>query len=152
MDEISTIGEVLELAVARETRAAEFYMAAAVRVKKPASQVLLEALAEEELKHKARLELEIMKEGLVAVTVGKLGGTDLAAYTDELQISPGSGHRNVLGVAVEKERRSFRFYVGLIAIVPESSVREVLLELAEEEARHMVRLEDQCHRLAAGGQ
>ena len=62
MGEMTTIGEILEFAIAREAEAVHLYMAMAERVKDPATVKFFEDLVSEELEHKSRLELEVMKE------------------------------------------------------------------------------------------
>ena len=84
MGDMTTIGEILEFAIEREGEAVEFYMAMADRVKNPAVQELFEDLVTEELEHKSRLELEVMKEGIVARTVGVLLETSLDNTTVDL--------------------------------------------------------------------
>lgn len=149
MGETSSVGDVLKMAISREIQAAEFHMKSAGRVDNPAVQVVFERLAEEELKHKARLELELMKEGIVVQTVGKLVDVDEADYARELEVGPEAGFKEVLRVAIEKERRSFKFYTHWAGVVPAEEVREVLLRLAEEEAKHLVQLEAEYTKLLA---
>jgi len=72
MGAVGSIAEVLEQAISREIQAAEYYKEVAETAGNPALQVIFEQLAEEELEHKARLELEMMKQGVVAKTVGRL--------------------------------------------------------------------------------
>ncbi len=57
--------EILEMAVAREVDANRFYLALAERVENPRIRKVFEKLAAEELEHKAKIELEIMKTGRV---------------------------------------------------------------------------------------
>ena len=56
-------------------------------------------------------------------------------------------YRDALSLAIRKERRSFRFYAELAGAVPEKDVHDTLLELAEEEARHLVQFEMEYNRL-----
>jgi len=149
MGAVSSIGEVLELAIGREIQAAEFFTKLAQRVGDPARRRLLEELADEELEHKARLELEMMKEGLVAKTVGRFVEVEEAAYAAEFEVGPDTDFKDILSMVMQKERRSFRFYAHLAGIVLEEDVHEVLLELAEEESRHMVRFERAYERLTS---
>lgn len=147
MSDVNTLGEVIELAITREIQAAEFYRELAGRTQDPAMQSLFENLGEEELRHKARLELEMMKEGLVAKTVGRLFEVDTPDYATDEQIGPDMDYQDALSLAIRKERRSFRFYVELAAVVTEKDTHEALLELAEEEARHLVQFEMEYNRL-----
>ncbi|MHC4519071.1 MAG: ferritin family protein, partial [Planctomycetota bacterium] len=80
MGEASSVGEVIELAITREIQAAEFYTTFAARVPDALMRSLFERLALEELEHKAKLELEMVKEGFVARTVGRLVDVDLPDY------------------------------------------------------------------------
>ena len=50
-------------------------------------------------------------------------------------------YKDLLVLAIQKERASFRLYTGLAAIVKDNELNEILLSLAEEEARHMVTFE-----------
>ena len=55
--------EVLEFAIRREVEAYYFYMALAERVDSAQMRQVLKDFAEEELEHKAKLELEVLKTG-----------------------------------------------------------------------------------------
>jgi rubrerythrin len=149
MGEVSSVGDVLELAISREIQAAEFFMDMAGRMASPAMRALFERLSEEELEHKAKLELEMMKEGIVAKTVGRLIDVGEADYGREFDLGPDVDFKEVLSVVIEKERRSFRFYTCLAGIIIEEDVHDVLLQLAEEEARHFVRFEREYDKLTA---
>jgi len=149
MGEVSSVGELLELAIAREIQAAAFLRRLAGRMSDPAAQALLEQLAQDELGHKARLELEMMKEGIVARTLGKLIDVGEPEYAEPFDIDPVSDIQHVLAMAIRKERRSFRFYVDLAGVVLEEELHEALVQLAEEEARHLTRLEREYNKLTA---
>jgi rubrerythrin len=151
MGGIDSIGEALEFAIAREVDASEFYMELAGRMENPAMRVLFEGLAREELEHKAKLELEVMKEGIVARTVGRIPHVKVTAsdYLLEDEIKADMGLKEALIMGIEKERRSFRFYVRLSGIADEEALVETLISLAEEEARHLVRFENEYDRLVS---
>jgi rubrerythrin len=149
MGEVSTMGEVIELAITREVQAAEFYMGLADRIETPAMKSLFENMAEEELRHKARLELEMMKEGLVARTIGRLFEVDTPDYAEQLAVDADIEYMGALSLAIRKERRSFRFYAELAGVVTEEHMHDVLLELAEEESRHLVQFEMEYNRLTS---
>jgi rubrerythrin len=149
MSEASSIGEVLELAIMREMQAVDFYIGTATRTEDPTLRSVLERLAEAEFGHKARLELEVMKEGLVAKAAGRLIEGGEADYARELELGPGAELIDILAVAMEKERKAFRFYADLAGIMSENEVRDVILELAEEEVRHLVSIEVEYNRLTA---
>ena len=153
MGEMTTIGEILEFAIGREAEAVEFYMAMADRVKNPDTREFFENLVTEELEHKSRLELEVMKEGIVARTVGVLPETSLEATAVDLdQVRSQMDYPEAMDVAMQKERRSLRLYARLSGLVAEAALSETLLSLAEEEAKHLVVLEEQYKNAKAGQQ
>ena len=147
MSEVSTVGEVIELAITREVQAAQFYAELAERAVDPKMQSLFEALGDEELAHKARLEMEMMKEGLVVKSIGRLFEVGSPDYVTEGEMPPDLDYREALDLAIRKERRSFRFYVTLANTVTDDYIHEMLLELAEEEARHLVQFQLEYERV-----
>ncbi len=147
MGEMTTIEEILEFAIARESEAAHFYMAMADKVSVPSTVAFFEDLVSEELEHKSRLELEVMKEGIVAATVGVLPETSGGgAPISPAQVAEQMVYTEALTLAIQKERRSFRLYVRLAGLVSDEGLRETLAALAEQEASHLVALEEQYKR------
>ena len=61
-------------------------------------------------------------------------------------------YQGALDVAMQKERRSFRLYARLSGLVAEAALSETLLSLAEEEAKHLVVLEEQYKNAKTGQQ
>jgi rubrerythrin len=135
--------EILELAISRETAAHDFYTALSKRVQDPQMQNALENFASEELEHKARLELELMKLGVV------VGRSAVVLRSDEDDIEPtmSMDYKDLLLIAIQKEKRSLRLYVDLAAVAKDKVTREMLLTLAEEEAMHEARFEVEYNAL-----
>jgi rubrerythrin len=152
MEENMTIGQVLEMAIEREVQAVHFYTDLALRAEEPAMAALYHRLAEEEFKHKSRLELEMLKQGLVVQRLGRIEEVEEIEYADELMLSTDAEYKDLVEMGVKKEARAFRLYARLAGIVTDEGARKVLFELAEEEARHMVQFESEYSRLAANDQ
>ena len=94
-----------------------------------------------------------MKEGMVAMTVGVLPETSGKGFAaDPDQVAKQMVYTEALGLAVQKERRSFRLYARLAGLVAEAATSETLLSLAEEEARHLTALEAQYKNAMTGQQ
>ena len=147
MSDFESDKEILEFAVARENEAYNFYMALADRVLEPHIRKLLEILANEELEHKAALELEITKTGRTVSTELK---TPRPANEYILTDNPAPldmDYKDVLLLGIEKEDSAFRIYVSLIPRVYDESSREVLLSLAQEEVKHKLRFETEYNIL-----
>ena len=73
MGEFGSIDEILEFAIAREVEANELYTVLANRVENPAMAELILEFAREELEHKAKLELEVIKRGKVSTEAKRAG-------------------------------------------------------------------------------
>ena len=133
--------EVLELAIAKEIEAYNFYLALADRVEDRQMRKAFKDLAKEELEHKAKLELEVMKTGrTVAVERKPLRPErDYILSDDESPLD--MDYKDMLLLGIEKEEAAFRTYVNLVASVLDEESREVLLAIAEEEVKHKLRFE-----------
>ncbi len=141
MEEFESDEEILEFAIGREVSANQFYVDLADQMDNPTMRLLFENFAKEELRHKAALELEVIKRGKVVAApqdTADLDQTDIMVAIDpETNID----YKNALLLAINKETKSFRLYVDLAAMVKDKESREVLLSLAEEEAKHKARFE-----------
>jgi rubrerythrin len=147
MGEQESIEEILELAIAREAEAYKLYMDLSKRTATPMTRKMFEDLAQEELEHKAKLELEVLKRGKVLLP----SKFNLSDYRTSDGPKVDMDYRDILVGAIQKEKISFRLYVDLAAAVEDGESHEVLLSLAEEEAKHKLRFEIEYDNLTAGG-
>lgn len=141
MEEFGSDDEILQFAIGREVAAHQFFSDLAQEMDNATMRLLFENFAKEELRHKAMLELEIMKRGTVVAApedVDSLDQTDVMVAIDP---QLGIDYKNALILAINKEAKSFRLYVELAAIVKDKQSRETLLSLAQEEAKHELRFE-----------
>jgi rubrerythrin len=147
MGEFDSVDEILEFAIFREEEANEFYRILADRVANPAMGELILEFAAEERDHKLKLELEMMKRGKVIDEAERrheakeLSDFSISSYVVEDGGALEMDYEDLLLLGMNKEKASFRLYVELAAIVRDAEFREVLLSLAEEEAKHKVQLE-----------
>jgi len=139
--------EILQFAISREVEANLFYLALADRVKDEQIRKVFEDLAEEELEHKAKLELEVMKTGRVLPADEKITIPEHEYIVSDSALALDMDYRDVLMLGMEKEEAAFRTYVNLIPSVDGEESREVLLALAEEEVKHKIRFETEYDML-----
>jgi len=136
MQEFRNEADILRYAIEREDQAYKFYAEMATPGTHPTLRRLFEKYAQEEIGHKMKLELELLKLGYViedGITTKFLEDTaDMVAIGSELQ----EDYQALLQVTIVKEKKSFRTYVKLAYQTQQDELREMLLELAEEEARH----------------
>ena len=145
MGKVDSDQEILEFAIFRENEAHNFFMALAGRVVDLNIKKMLEDLAAEELEHKAKLELEIMKTGRTVSTELKPPSSDYILMDSQAQLD--MDVRDVLLLGMEKEEASFRIFVNMIPNVHDEQSRELLLALAEEEVRHKLRFETEYNNM-----
>ena len=140
MSEVGSDIEIWEFAIAREIEAVHFYRILAKRTKSPETRKAFEDLAEEELEHKAKLELEVIKMGK---TIVEQKPSDFEIDYDKENVGPelDMDYKDMLLLGIEKEEASFRTYVTLIGTVHDQESREALLAIAEEEVKHKLRFE-----------
>ena len=139
--------QILEYAICREEHAYNFYKALAEHMAYEELTNIFEELAQEELEHKKQLELEIIKLGHTIETDRPHEKFNIAEFGlkegHKLQMSL----EDALTIAIEKEELSFRFYVEHEAMLKRQEAKEVMLALAEEEARHKLYFEKELETL-----
>ena len=141
MHKTDSYEEVLEVAIDREIDANQFYLALASRVDDKEMREVFEDLAQEELEHKAKLELELMKMGKT-VEIKQPPETPQRTYIiSDNQSLLDMDYGSMLKLAMEKEEAAFRLYVDLVQNVHDTESREMLLGLAQEEVRHKLRFQ-----------
>lgn len=140
MPEFNSIDEILAFAIKEEEKAAAFYKELAGRVEAPALSRGLEAFAEEELGHKAKLE-KIRQGGKLTVADKAVMDLKIGEYLVAPDPSPDMDYQEILIVAMKKEKEAFRMYSDLAGVTEDSDIRDLFLALAQEEARHKLRFE-----------
>lgn len=133
--------EVFELAIRREVEAYYFYMAIAERVATPEMRKVLEDFAQEELEHKATLELELMKLGQTVPIDQQLPAPSSGYVISNTDSLLDMDYKDILLLAIEKEEAAFRTYINLVPQIKDQESREAILAIAEQEVKHKVRFE-----------
>ena len=142
MGNTESIEEILEYAISREVEAYYFCLALAGHVDTPRMRQVFEDMAAEELEHKAKLELEMIKLGKTLPDKPMPPGRPESDYIISDNDSPlDMDYTDMLLLGMEKEEAAFRMYVNLIPNVQDEQSREVLMALAQEEVRHKLRFE-----------
>jgi len=141
MAKVAPDNEILEFAIAREVEAYNFYMALADRVESPEIAKVFKDLAKEELEHKAKLELEVMKTGKTLAAAEKVTIPEHDYIISDVNSALDMDYKDVLMLGIEKEEASFRTYVNLLPSIHDQESREVILAIAEEEVKHKLRFE-----------
>ena len=136
-----SLDDVLDFAIDQEQAAADFYTKLSSSSKNESMREILNGFAEEELRHKSKL-LEIKQQG-ASKLIGRNKVQDLkvADYLVDVEPSDDMGYEDALVVAMKMEKKAFLLYTNMAAAAEDDSIRESLLALANEEAKHKLHFE-----------
>ncbi len=139
MKKFRSVDEVLDFAIKREIEAQNFYMELADFVEKPETAKVLSDLASEEVEHKEKLKA--VKAGQIRIDEEEVGKLDIAEYVQDVEQHPKMSYVELLVVGMKKEEISRKLYTDLAAIAQTQEMRDIFLNLAQEEAKHKLRFE-----------
>ncbi|MCP4678580.1 MAG: ferritin family protein [Deltaproteobacteria bacterium] len=141
MSDLPNIDEILDFAIDSEQAAVDLYTGLADQAKNPAIKKAFGEYANEERGHKAKL-MEV-KAGKRFLKSGNKPVLDLkiSDYTVEEEPVPDADYQSVLIFAMKKEKAAFKLYTDLAGKTDDPALSELLLGLAQEEAKHKLRFE-----------
>lgn len=143
MQEFASVDDVLDFAIGEEEAAAAFYLDLASKMDRPWMKQVFEGFAKEEQGHKDKL-LGV-KSGKVALfTTKKVMDLKIGDYlvdVDPEEEGAELDYQQALIVAMKKEKSAFKLYNDLAASTDDANLQAVLLDLAQEEAKHKLRFE-----------
>jgi rubrerythrin len=146
MSTLKTIDQIVEFAIAQERAAAELYSRLADEARNDANKTMFRECAEEERGHARKLET--VRAGAQALdakaAVADLGIAEHTASPTALEAD--ADYQSVLLFAMHQEKQAFQLYSGLAAQVEDAAARQLLLGLAQEEAKHKLRIEIEYDR------
>ena len=136
-----TVDEILDFAIENEQAAVDLYTSLAEESKRPGIRDVFVNFANEERKHK-KLLLSV-KEGRRLLKPGREPVLDLqiSDYTVAGDPDPDATYQSILLFAMKKEKAAFRLYTNLAAQTDDTEIKELLLGLAQEEAKHKLYFE-----------
>ncbi|MBN2332263.1 MAG: ferritin family protein [Deltaproteobacteria bacterium] len=150
-----TVMEAIDLAMAAEQKASDFYTTAAARVSSARGRQLFLQLSEFEQGHfhsLAKLKDSLAGKGCF-ISYGGTSFTPISVEGDALEIS-GEEKKDIadiLTMAIKNEKSAGAAYTKLAAEVDDPAGVEMFKRLAEEEAQHARILEDQFYDISNKG-
>jgi rubrerythrin len=136
----NNINEVLDYAVRSEENAHSFYKAWSKKIEDRSLAKLFEELAAEELKHKEFL-LGVKKGATLKPSREEIVDLKISDYVTEVKASTDMDYQEALTLAMQREKEAFKLYSGLAAMSGDEAMRDTFTALAQEEAKHKLRLE-----------
>jgi len=140
MTELSSVDQILDFAIGEEQKAADFYTHLAEKMAKPAMKDIFLGFAKEELGHKAKLEGVKGGKKLLS-SADKVADLKIGDYMVKVDEEGELDYQKALTIAMHKEKAAFRLYNDLAGKTDDAGIRDLLLGLAQEEAKHKLRFE-----------
>ena len=132
--------EILDFAIRNEQNAVDLYEDLASRTTSSAVKAEFLGFADEERGHKAKLER--VKSGKKLLDAEQyVQDLKISDYTNDVELDENPDYQDVLLFAMKQEKAAFRLYTDLANIAPSRELKELLLGLAQEEAKHKLRFE-----------
>lgn len=137
---MKTAEEILAFAIQKEQEAADFYNDLAGKSELVNVKDILLGFAKEELGHKAKLEG--VKTGNRLLNADKkIADLQIGDHLVEIDLDATLGYQEALIVAMKAEKAAFKLYSDLATVTDDAELKEMLLGLAQEEAKHKLRFE-----------
>ena len=141
---MESINDILDFAIENEQEAIDFYLRMADKAKDKEMRIVFLEYADEEKSHKKKL-LIVKEKGFFAEDIKHTENIiieETAAFEDfnpELNLS----HRQALIIAIQKEQAAYKLYKTLAMYAPNNYTRSLFKSLADEEASHKDRFQQE---------
>lgn len=139
--ELKTVEQIMDYAIQCEEDAHQFYMEWSSKVEDKSLRKVFLELAGEEAKHKVYFQ-DLKKGKVVNLEAGhKITDLKISDYIVAADAKKDMNYQDALTLAMQKEKEAFKLYHGLAMIVVDEEMKKTFQALAEEEAKHKLRLE-----------
>jgi rubrerythrin len=139
MKDFESVDEILDFAIGREIEAIRLYIDLAKKVEKPEMQKVLKGFAMEEQEH--RIKLEDAKAIGFVLKEEEVGNLGIADDIEGGEFQPDMSYADILIMAMKKENVSVQLYTDLAKMAQDEEMKDMFLQLAQEEAEHKLRFE-----------
>lgn len=140
MEDLRTVEGILDFAIRGEEESVQFYTDLAKKTARPGMEDIFLKFADEERGHKAKL-LAVKAGKQLQPVAAKIADLRISDFVVDVAPGPDLDYQGALIVAMKKEKAAFALYTQLAELSPEPSLRDLLLALAQEEAKHKLRFE-----------
>jgi rubrerythrin len=140
MDTFESVEALLDFAIEKEQEANKFYLDLASKMEREHMKKVFTGFAAEEAKHKEKIAAVKDGKQLMAVEQ-KVTDLKIGDYLVDVPASPDMQYQDALILAMKKEKASFRLYTDLAATTEDGNLQSLMHGLAQEEAKHKLRLE-----------
>ena len=135
-----TFEDIVRFAIDEESGAIELYKKMSSSVERPNAKVMFDELAAEEAKHK-RFFGKLSKENIPDLSLEKVADLKISDYLVDIPFRPEMEYQDILIMAMKKEESAVKLYSDMATKVQEPKLQKLLKFMAQEEAKHKLRLE-----------
>jgi rubrerythrin len=132
--------EVISFAMQKEAGAAALYEEAAKLSKRPDAKAMFNELAAEERKHREILE-NLERKDVSKYTLERIPDMKMSEYMRDVEFHPDMEYQDILILAIKREEKSRDLYADLAAHADDPELKKLFQALAQEEAKHKLKLE-----------
>jgi rubrerythrin len=136
------VTELLDTVIYKEIASQAFYIAGQEKTDDSGARLLMEELAQEELKHARWLEA-LKEKGLDSQDCqrDKVPNLMISEYLSGGDSLDGAGVQDTLLFAMKREQQSVDFYSRMMDIMKDETARQLCARLMREELKHKLKLE-----------
>lgn len=138
--DFDTVDKILDFAIESEEKAARFYTELANKMGHEHMKEAFLDFAGEERGHKARL-LKIKAGQQMLPAEQRVLDLKIGDHLENIELSADLDYQDALILAMKAEKAAFKLYNNLASATDDPSLRQMLLGLAQEEAKHKLRFE-----------
>jgi rubrerythrin len=132
--------EIIKLAIKKEIKAFNFYTKASKMSKLSGGKDLFSDLAKEEVGHRKLLEKLDMKK-IFQAKIEKVPDLKISTYLTDAEFKPDMPYADTLRMAIKMEERALKLYTNMNKSNKDENLKKLFTLLANEEAKHKLRLE-----------
>ena len=140
MGSMNDVETLLSFAIEKEQEAVEFYVWASGLSYRPNLSTMFLEMAEEERKHEAMLK-EMESRNFGGHPVEQVRDLKISDYLVEVEFSPDMSYQDALILAMKREEKAQQLYSDMGTRTGDPEIKKLFAMLAQEEAKHKLRLE-----------
>jgi rubrerythrin len=136
----ATFEDIISFAIAEEIGAAELYQKMSKVVERKNAKVMFAELAAEEIKHRKFFE-GITEGSIPDLPLEEVADLKISDYLVDVSYRADMEYQDILIMAMKKEESAVKLYNDLAAKAQKPELQKLLKFMAQEEAKHKLRLE-----------
>lgn len=140
MNKFNSVDEILDFAISREQESVDFYENLASKSRNVEMKEVFEEFAQEELRHKAKLQ-KVLTMGILFLPEEEILDLKISDYTVTIAPKPDMSYEEALILAMNREKAAYKMYINLSRKVKDTGLKDLFQMLATEESKHKLRFE-----------